>query len=144
MARNLSQSTHSGARARKTVVGFSPASGQSANNAGLSGGAARTGAGGKGLGRSTLKRHRKILKDNIQGITKPAIRRLARRGGVKRISQDIYQRVREALKTFLEEIIRVACLAVEYRQQKTVTTHDIVWALDKRGNTLYGFGHYAK
>ena len=31
-------------------------------------------------------RHRKILRDNIQGITKPAIRRLARRGGVKRIS----------------------------------------------------------
>jgi histone H3/H4 len=29
------------------------------------------------------KRHRKILRDNIQGITKPAIRRLARRGGVK-------------------------------------------------------------
>ena len=27
------------------------------------------------------KRHRKILRDNIQGITKPAIRRLARRGG---------------------------------------------------------------
>jgi histone H3/H4 len=26
------------------------------------------------------------LRDNIQGITKPAIRRLARRGGVKRIS----------------------------------------------------------
>eukprot|EP00966_Prymnesium_polylepis_P145885 3370251-Prymnesium_polylepis.2 len=27
------------------------------------------------------KRHRKVLRDNIQGITKPAIRRLARRGG---------------------------------------------------------------
>ena len=32
------------------------------------------------------KRHRKALRDSIQGITKPAIRRLARRGGVKRIS----------------------------------------------------------
>ncbi|KAJ6989568.1 hypothetical protein NC653_022206 [Populus alba x Populus x berolinensis] len=27
------------------------------------------------------KRHRKVLRDNIQGITKPAIRRLARRVG---------------------------------------------------------------
>uniref|UniRef100_A0A4W6C5R9 Histone H4 n=1 Tax=Lates calcarifer TaxID=8187 RepID=A0A4W6C5R9_LATCA len=27
------------------------------------------------------QRHRKVLRDNIQGITKPAIRRLARRGG---------------------------------------------------------------
>ena len=40
----------------------------------------------KGLGKGDAKRHRKILRDNIQGITEPAIRRLARRGGVKRIS----------------------------------------------------------
>jgi hypothetical protein len=44
------------------------------------------GKGDKGLGKGGAKRHRKILRDNIQGITKPAIRRLARRGGVKRIS----------------------------------------------------------
>ena len=37
------------------------------------------GKGGKGLGKGGAKRHRKILRDNIQGITKPAIRRLARR-----------------------------------------------------------------
>ena len=48
------------------------------------------GKGGKGLGKGGAKRHRKILRDNIQGITKPAIRRLARRGGVKRISGLIY------------------------------------------------------
>ncbi|KAI6197604.1 Histone H4 [Aphelenchoides besseyi] len=41
------------------------------------------GKGGKGLGKGGAKRHRKVLRDNIQGITKPAIRRLARRGGVK-------------------------------------------------------------
>ena len=34
---------------------------------------------GKGLGKGGAKRHRKVLRDNIQGITKPAIRRLARR-----------------------------------------------------------------
>ncbi|CAN0509988.1 unnamed protein product, partial [Discosporangium mesarthrocarpum] len=39
------------------------------------------GKGGKGLGKGGAKRHRKVLRDNIQGITKPAIRRLARRGG---------------------------------------------------------------
>ena len=44
------------------------------------------GKGGKGLGKGGAKRHRKVLRDNIQGITKPAIRRLARRGGVKRIA----------------------------------------------------------
>ena len=47
------------------------------------------GKGGKGLGKGGAKRHRKILRDNIQGIT--TIRRLARRGGVKRISGLIYE-----------------------------------------------------
>jgi hypothetical protein len=75
------------------------------------------GKGGKGLGKGGAKRHRKILRDNIrksphslplvscqiwrgsgwvlmvEGITKPAIRRLARRGGVKRISGLIYEEV---------------------------------------------------
>lgn len=52
------------------------------------------GKGGKGLGKGGAKRHRKILRDNIQGITKPAIRRLARRGGVKRISASMLQTTR--------------------------------------------------
>ncbi|CAH1384921.1 unnamed protein product [Tenebrio molitor] len=58
------------------------------------------GKGGKGLGKGGAKRHRKVLRDNIQGITKPAIRRLARRGGVKRISGLIYEETRGVLKVF--------------------------------------------
>ncbi|KAL3087746.1 hypothetical protein niasHT_029510 [Heterodera trifolii] len=49
-----------------------------------------------------------VLRDNIQGITKPAIRRLARRGGVKRISGLIYEETRSVLKVFLENVIRDA------------------------------------
>ena len=66
------------------------------------------GKGGKGLGKGGAKRHRKVLRDNIQGITKPAIRRLARRGGVKRISGLIYEETRGVLKVFLENDIRDA------------------------------------
>uniref|UniRef100_A0A3Q1ERE4 Histone H4 n=1 Tax=Acanthochromis polyacanthus TaxID=80966 RepID=A0A3Q1ERE4_9TELE len=62
------------------------------------------GKGGKGLGKGGAKRHRKVLRDNIQGITKPAIRRLARRGGVKRISGLIYEETRGVLKVFLENV----------------------------------------
>lgn len=43
------------------------------------------------LGKGGAKRHRKVLRDNIQGITKPVIRRLARRGGVKCIGGLIYE-----------------------------------------------------
>ena len=65
------------------------------------------GKGGKGLGKGGAKRHRKVLRDNIQGITKPAIRRLARRGGVKRISGLIYEETRGVLKFFLENVMAI-------------------------------------
>ena len=58
------------------------------------------GKGGKGLGKGGAKRHRKVLRDNIQGITKPAIRRLARRGGVKRISGLVYEEVSTTTAVF--------------------------------------------
>ena len=53
--------------------------------------------GDKDLGKGGAKRRRKVLRDSIEGITKPAIRRLARRGGVKRISGLIYEETRGVL-----------------------------------------------
>ncbi|CAN0235757.1 unnamed protein product [Lampetra planeri] len=97
------------------------------------------GKGGKGLGKGGAKRHRKVLRDNIQGITKPAIRRLARRGGVKRISGLIYEETRGVLKVFLENVIRDAVTYTEHAKRKTVTAMDVVYAL-RQGRTLYGFG----
>ena len=79
------------------------------------------GKGGKGLGKGGAKRHRKVMRDNILGITKPAIRRLARRGGVKRISG--------------------AVTYTEHAKRKTVTAMDVVYALKRQGRTLYGFGY---
>merc|ERR1711939_1260659 len=98
------------------------------------------GKGGKGLGKGGAKRPRKILRDNIQGITKPATRRLARRGGVKRISAMIDEETRGVLKTFLEGVIRDAVTYTEHAKRKTVTSLDVVYALKRQGRTLYGFG----
>ena len=83
---------------------------------------------------------RQVLRDNIQGITKPAIRRLARRGGVKRISGLIYEETRGVLKVFLENVIRDAVTYTEHARRKTVTAMDVVYALKRQGRTLYGFG----
>ncbi|ROL44182.1 Histone H4 [Anabarilius grahami] len=74
------------------------------------------------------------------GITKPAIRRLARRGGVKRISGLIYEETRGVLKVFLENVIRDAVTYTEHAKRKTVTAMDVVYALKRQGRTLYGFG----
>ncbi|KAJ7074501.1 histone-fold-containing protein [Mycena amicta] len=94
----------------------------------------------QGLGKGGAKRHRKILRDNIQGITKPAIRRLARRGGVKRISGLIYEETRGVLKIFLENVIRDSVTYTEHAKRRTVTALDVVYALKRSGRTLYGFG----
>ena len=93
------------------------------------------GKGGKGLGNGGAKRHPKILRDNIQGITKPAIRRLARRGGVKRISGLIYEETRGVLKVFLENGIRDAVTYTQHAKRKTVTAMDVVYALKRQGRT---------
>jgi histone H3/H4 len=125
---------------------------QSQHNSAMSG----RGKGGKGLGKGGAKRHRKVLRDNIQGsilcfivcasirsqpspakasisrqrteqavdelisagITKPAIRRLARRGGVKRISGLIYEETRGVLKVFLESVIRDAVVRIDLSNEE--------------------------
>eukprot|EP00301_Raphidiophrys_heterophryoidea_P007640 c12929_g2_i2.p1 GENE.c12929_g2_i2~~c12929_g2_i2.p1 ORF type:complete len:119 (-),score=39.57 c12929_g2_i2:305-616(-) len=98
------------------------------------------GKGGKGLGKGGAKRHRKVFCNDILGITKPAIRRLARRGGVKRISGAIYEETRGVLKTFLENVIRDAVTYTEHARRQTVTAVDVVYAVKRQGRTLYGFG----
>jgi histone H4 len=105
------------------------------------GAGAGKGGKGKGLGKvGAKKRHTKIVRENIQGITKPAIRRLARRGGVKRLSGLVYDETRNVLKSFLEGVVRDAVTYTEHARRKTVTALDVVYALKRQGRTLYGFG----
>jgi histone H4 len=80
------------------------------------------------------------MRDNIQCVTKPVIRRLARRGGVKKISGLIYEETRGVLTVFLENVIRDAVTFTEHSKRKTVTPMDVVYALKRQGRTLYGFG----
>jgi histone H4 len=97
------------------------------------------GKGGKGLGKGGARRHTRIIRDSLQGITKPAVRRLARRGGVKRISGLIYEETRLVLKAFLENVIRDAITYTEHSHRKTVMSIDVIYALKRQGKTLYGF-----
>lgn len=81
------------------------------------------------MGKGGVKHHRKVLWDNILGITKPAICRLAHYGGVKRISSLIYEETRGVLKIFLENnIIHNVVTYIEHRRRKTVTAMYVVWA----------------
>lgn len=104
-------------------------------------GKGKGGKGGKMMSKHMAKRHaRKTLKDNWEGITKPAIRRLARRGGVKRIGGTIYEETRGVIKMFLENIMPDILAYTEHSRRKTVIASDVVFALKRQGRILYGFG----
>ena len=72
------------------------------------------------------KRHRKQLKDCIQGISSASIRRMARRGGVKRISGVVYEEARGALKNFVQNVLRGCITLTEHARRNTVTMMDVV------------------
>jgi histone H4 len=88
------------------------------------------------LGAKRIKK--RLLIDTIKGITKPAIRRLARRGGVKRINHDIYEETRTILKGFLEKVVRDAVVFTEHGRRKTVTGMDVVYGLKRNNISLIG------
>jgi len=94
------------------------------------------------LGKGGAKRHRKVLRDTIYGITKPAIRRLARRGGVKRISELMYEETRGILKSFLEDIIKDTVALADHRSHPntnfTICLEDVLYALKRANRPLYG------
>ncbi len=88
----------------------------------------------------SFKRHRKVFRDNIQGITKPAIRRIARRSGIKRISGLMYEETRGMLRVFLTELLAKTLTCTEHANRKTVTPYDVIYALKRQGRMIYGIG----
>lgn len=88
------------------------------------------------------------------GITKAGIRRLARRGGVKRISNLCYDEILSSnrgpaigrahpytgvLASFLESVLKDAIELTLLANRKTLTPCDIVYALKRKNRPLYGF-----
>lgn len=63
------------------------------------------------------------------GFTKPSITRLARRAGVKSMSDDCVDTIRSLIGVELNEIIRMAVILNEQNSTKTVMTDDIYNAL---------------
>jgi histone H4 len=73
-------------------------------------------------------------------VTNGAIRRLARRGGVKRIAIATHGSVRDYIDEFLERLVRDALTYTEHGRRMTITALDVVYALKKNGRVLYGYG----
>ena len=102
-----------------------------------------------GTSRTTHKRCRKkLLRDNkgqvilynsIDAISKSGISRIARRGGVRRISNSTFHLTRVVLKQFVENAVRDAIMYMQHARRSTITTVDVCYALHRCGQTLYTF-----
>lgn len=100
--------------------------------------AAASPAKGKGSAKGAAKRHKKTFRNEIKGISKPALRRLARRAGVKRISAAVYEDARSVVRSFIESVVYYSLLYRETYGRRTVSLKDVVNALKRRGAVLVG------
>lgn len=115
-----------------------------AGRATTGGKAPRPTTGGKGqLPHRATARHRKNNKTgNIRVVSKPAQRRLARRGGVKRLDGTVYEEIRDVAKEFLVEVLKKSCIYLEDRTKnkgKTLNPSDVIRGLQNMGCTMYGY-----
>ncbi|KKA21481.1 Uncharacterized protein T310_4516 [Rasamsonia emersonii CBS 393.64] len=80
---------------------------------------------------------RKLLRESVQGITKPAIRR----GGVVRMKSEIYDEIRSVIRKRITEIVEQLVVldsaTTNGKTRKTVTTRDVVFVLN-RSSVLHG------
>ena len=79
------------------------------------------------------------MKKAIFGISKATFLRLARLGGMKRFSGNIYEESRGVLKIFVEQIVRDVITFCDYKNRKTVTPIDVIFALKQHRHAVYGF-----
>ena len=94
----------------------------------------------KRSGIANKKKIRNVKVDSLSGITNSAIRRLARRGGVKRISFTVYDEARAALFENLRAMIKDTITYTTHARRKTVIGTDVIFALKRLGKAVYGFG----
>lgn len=95
---------------------------------------------GKGkVGRRSIKRT-EMKKTERTTLTRGGIRRLARRGGIRRVSDGVYSEVRDFVDYFLNVIVKDAAVFAEHAKRKTITAMDVVYALKRSGRSLYGYG----
>ena len=86
-------------------------------------------------GQPGKRRHRKVLRDASQGLTKGDVRRLSRRGGVKRSAGGVADEVRDALTDYLKPILQgVAAVTGGVKPaRKTAKPADVIEAVKANG-----------
>ncbi|KAM3137103.1 hypothetical protein pb186bvf_010831 [Paramecium bursaria] len=75
-------------------------------------------------------------KHGVEHVTNGDIRRLARRGGVKRIARDTYLTTKDSILGFLNNIVRDSIVYTEHADRTTVQANDVILALKRYGRNI--------
>lgn len=67
--------------------------------------------------------------ENVDNISKPSITRLARQAGIKSLSEDCFETVRNLLDEKLDEIVKTILVVNSEHQTKTIMVGDVYKAL---------------
>ena len=92
--------------------------------------------------RGAPRRHRRVLRDNIQGITHHAIGALGARAGVLKLSKSVDEELRDVTKWFLTELVRDTVTFAEHARSTGVLPEHVIKALRQLhhpgGRALFG------
>jgi histone H3/H4 len=72
----------------------------------------------------------------MEDITKPSITRLARRAGVKSVSDDCFNAIRHIMANRLDELILAALIVNSEHQTKTLMSDDVYDAFSLIGQNV--------
>ena len=72
----------------------------------------------------------------METLTKPSITRLSRKAGVKSLSEDCYNTIRNLINTTLNEIITVSLIVNSESKTKTLKEDDIYQAIQLCGYNI--------
>lgn len=94
---------------------------------------------GKG-GKIAAKRHKKPnSSESMTNISKPSLRRLARRAGIKRLSADTLAPMQQIATSYLTTILQKATSYADHAKRKTITVNDIIYSLKDSNVQMMGF-----
>ena len=69
----------------------------------------------------------------MEKLTKPAITRLARRGGVKSLSEDSHQKIRDNVEQHLDDLVRQIIIIHKQNKTKSFMSTEVYKALESLG-----------
>lgn len=87
-----------------------------------------------------VSRRAKEQQRAIDGLTRPAIKRLAKKGGVKRMKADVFLDTRDACSQFVSTVLDNAVVLAEFENKSSITSNHLIRALQMNNVGVIGFG----